>query len=189
MDELLSEFLTEANESLADLDNGLLRLEQTPNDPELLSEIFRVVHTIKGTCGFLGLPRLGAVAHVAEDVLGKFRDGDLQVTPDSVTVILESLDCIKSLLGHLEESEKEPEGSDEEIIAKLRAIADSAGPETTLDDMEAAFEAASVKPQEETMTSAQTVQAELDKAVADAKREGAAKPAAAATEAALPAES
>ena len=148
-----------------------------------------MVHTIKGTCGFLGLPRLGAVAHVAEDVLGKFRDGDLQVTPDSVTVILESLDCIKSLLGHLEESEKEPEGSDEEIIAKLRAIADSAGPETTLDDMEAAFEAASVKPQEETMTSAQTVQAELDKAVADAKREGAAKPAAAATEAALPAES
>ncbi|MCH7944343.1 MAG: Hpt domain-containing protein [Proteobacteria bacterium] len=50
MDELLSEFLTEANESLAELDNGMVRLEQNPNDPELLSEIFRVVHTIKGTC-------------------------------------------------------------------------------------------------------------------------------------------
>ena len=73
MDELLSEFLTEANESLAELDNGMVRLEQNPNDPELLSEIFRVVHTIKGTCGFLGLPRLGAVAHVAEDVLGDTR--------------------------------------------------------------------------------------------------------------------
>ena len=170
MDELLSEFLTEANESLADLDNGLLRLEQNPNDLELLSEIFRVVHTIKGTCGFLGLPRLGAVAHVAEDVLGKFRDGDLAVTPDSVTVIFEALDCLKSLLGHLEETEKEPEGNDDEIIARLREIADAAGPEVTAEDMEAAFEAASAKPQEEIMSSAQDSQAELDKAVAAVNR-------------------
>lgn len=145
MDELLSEFLTEANESLAELDNGLLKLEQSPNDPELLGEIFRVVHTIKGTCGFLALPRLGAVAHVAEDVLGKFRDGDLSVTPESVTVILEALDSIKSILYHLEASEKEPDGNDDEVIAKLRSIADGAGPETTLEDMEAAFEAATVK--------------------------------------------
>ena len=175
MDELLSEFLTEANESLADLDNGLLRLEQNPNDLELLSEIFRVVHTIKGTCGFLGLPRLGAVAHVAEDVLGKFRDGDLAVTPDSVTVIFEALDCLKSLLGHLEETEKEPEGNDDEIIARLREIADAAGPEVTAEDMEAAFEAASAKPQEEIMSSAQDSQAELDKAVAVVKQECAAE--------------
>ena len=188
MDELLSEFLTEANESLAELDNGMVRLEQNPNDPELLSEIFRVVHTIKGTCGFLGLPRLGAGAHVAEDVLGKFRDGDLSVTPDSVTVIL----------GFLELNEKEPDGNDDEIIAELREIADGAGPETTLEDMEAAFEAASAKPQEETMTSTQEIQAELDMAVAAAKEECAAEPVsedkklggkAAAAEAAAPAES
>ena len=81
MDELLNEFLTEANESLAVLDVGLVRLEKNPNDPGLLSEIFRVVHTIKGTCGFLGLPRLEAVAHVAEDVLGKYRDGVLSRHP------------------------------------------------------------------------------------------------------------
>ena len=198
MDELLSEFLTEANESLAELDNGMVKLEQNPNDPELLSEIFRVVHTIKGTCGFLGLPRLGAVAHVAEDVLGKFRDGDLSVTPDSVTVILGALDSIKSILGFLELNEKEPDGNDDEIIAELREIADGAGPETTLEDMEAAFEAASAKPQEETMTSTQEIQAELDMAVAAAKEECAAEPVsedkklggkAAAAEAAAPAES
>lgn len=198
MDELLSEFLTEANESLAELDLGLVRLEQNPNDPELLSEIFRVVHTIKGTCGFLGLPRLEAVAHVAEDVLGKFRDGDLAVTPDSVTVILEALDIIKIILGSLEQTEKEPEGDDNEIIAKLREIADGAGPETTLEDMEAAFEAASVKPREETMTTDKESQAALDMAVAEAKQERPAEPAAAAAkkkaantsaEAAAPAES
>ena len=190
MDELLSEFLTEANESMVELDLGLVRLEQNPDDPELLSEIFRVVHTIKGTCGFLSLPRLGAVAHVAEDVLGKFRDGDLAVTPDSVTVILAALDCIKTILGFLEQNEKEPEGDDHEIIAKLRAIADCAGPEVTAQDMEAAFEAASEKPRENTMSSARESQAELDMAVSAAKRESA--PAAASAtpaEAVSPAES
>jgi two-component system chemotaxis sensor kinase CheA len=63
MDDLLSEFLTETNESLEELDVEVVRLEQEPNDPELLSSIFRLVHTIRGTCGFLGLPRLESVAH------------------------------------------------------------------------------------------------------------------------------
>lgn len=62
MDDLLSEFLTETAESLSVLDVELIKLEQTPDDPDLLSGIFRLVHTIKGTCGFLGLPRLEAVA-------------------------------------------------------------------------------------------------------------------------------
>ena len=77
MDDLLREFLTESTESLAMLDVELVKLEQNPNDPDLLSNIFRLVHTIKGTCGFLGLPRLETVAHAAENVLGKLRDGDL----------------------------------------------------------------------------------------------------------------
>ncbi|WP_044431688.1 Hpt domain-containing protein, partial [Skermanella aerolata] len=63
MDDLLSEFLTETSENLSVLDVELVRLEQNPNNPELLSNIFRLVHTIKGTCGFLGLPRLEHVAH------------------------------------------------------------------------------------------------------------------------------
>ena len=75
MDDLLNEFLTETVENLGTLDVELVRLEQNTNDPELLSNIFRIVHTIKGTCGFLGLPRLEAVAHASENVLGRFRDG------------------------------------------------------------------------------------------------------------------
>ena len=70
MDELLREFLTETSESLATLDVELVKLEQDPNAPDLIDNIFRLVHTIKGTCGFLGLPRLEAVAHSAENVLG-----------------------------------------------------------------------------------------------------------------------
>ena len=83
MDDLLADFLTETNESLAELDLALVRLERTPDDAPTLSLIFRLVHTIKGTCGFLGLPRLERVAHAAENVLVRVRDGALAVTPDT----------------------------------------------------------------------------------------------------------
>ncbi len=86
MDDLLSEFLTETNEGLGLLDTELVKLERHPNDQELLSNIFRLVHTIKGTCGFLGLPRLEAVAHAGENVLGRLRDGELEVTPEIVSL-------------------------------------------------------------------------------------------------------
>ena len=124
MDELLSEFLTETSEALAELDVELVRFEQNPNDQGLLSNIFRLVHTIKGTCGFLGLPRLEAVAHASENVLGKVRDGELEVTPDGISLVLESIDCIKGLLGVLEETEAEPEGNDADLIGRLNALAE-----------------------------------------------------------------
>ena len=124
MDDLLSEFLTETAENLSVLDQELVKLEQNPNDPGLLSNIFRLVHTIKGTCGFLGLPRLEAVAHASENVLGKFRDGKLEVTPHAVTLILRSLDTIKEIMAALEENESEPSGDDSDLIAALNAMAD-----------------------------------------------------------------
>ena len=98
MDDLLSEFLTETAENIATLDVELVNLEQNPNDTGILSNIFRLVHTIKGTCGFLGLPRLESLAHAGENVLGKFRDGELEVTANAVTVILHTVDRIKEIL-------------------------------------------------------------------------------------------
>jgi two-component system chemotaxis sensor kinase CheA len=124
MDDLLSEFLTETSENLSVLDLELVKLEQNPNDPNLLSNIFRLVHTIKGTCGFLGLPRLEAVAHAAENVLGKFRDGDLEVTPKAVSLILASLDTIKMIVAGLEATEEEPAGDDSALIEQLNAMAE-----------------------------------------------------------------
>jgi len=124
MDDLLSEFLTETNENLSVLDVELVRLEQNPNNPELLSNIFRLVHTIKGTCGFLGLPRLEKVAHASENVLGKFRDGELTITPEAVSLILQALDTIKSLLAVLEATEAEPPGDDLPLIGRLNACAE-----------------------------------------------------------------
>ncbi|QCI78923.1 hypothetical protein E6W36_02860 [Hankyongella ginsenosidimutans] len=119
MDDLLSEFLTETNESLDTVDNELVRLEQNPNDKAVLDNIFRLVHTVKGTCGFLGLPRLESVAHAAENVLGKFRDGELVVTPQLVTLILEALDRIKEILRGLESTGHEPDGEDKDLIRVL----------------------------------------------------------------------
>jgi two-component system chemotaxis sensor kinase CheA len=122
-DDLIKEFLTETGEALATLDLELVRLEQDANDPALLGNIFRLMHTIKGTCGFLGLMRLGAVAHAGENILGKFRDGELAVTPSAVTLILTCIDHIRVLLSALEETGKEPAGDDAHLIAEIDAFA------------------------------------------------------------------
>ena len=118
MDDLLREFLTETSESLDTVDNQLVRFEQDPSDAKILDNIFRLVHTIKGTCGFLGLPRLEALAHAGETLMGKFRDG-MPVTAEAVSLILSSIDRIKEILAGLEATETEPEGSDEDLIVKL----------------------------------------------------------------------
>lgn len=122
MDDLVSEFLTETNESLEIIDVELVKFEQEPNNAQILDNIFRLVHTIKGTCGFLGLPRLEALAHAAETVMGQFRDG-VPVTGAAVTLILGSIDRIKEIIGALAETGQEPEGSDTDMISQLEAIA------------------------------------------------------------------
>ncbi len=121
MDDLLREFLTETGESLDTVDNQLVRFEQEPNNAKILDNIFRLVHTIKGTCGFLGLPRLEALAHAAETLMGKFRDG-MPVTGEAVTLILTTIDRIKDILGQLEATEAEPEGADRDLIDGLEAM-------------------------------------------------------------------
>src|SRR5262249_52099525 len=106
MDDLLREFLTETSESLDVVDVELVRFEREPNNADILANVFRLVHTIKGTCGFLGLPRLEALAHAAETLMGRFRDG-LPVTREAVTVVLSTLDRIKEILGALESQQSE----------------------------------------------------------------------------------
>ena len=109
MDELLRDFLTETGESLDLVDAELVRFEQEPNNGQILGNIFRLVHTIKGTCGFLGLSRLEKLTHAAETLMGKFRDG-MPVTAEAVTLILSTLDRIKTILDGIETPEQEPHG-------------------------------------------------------------------------------
>ena len=127
MDDLLREFLTETHESLDTVDVELVRFEQEPNNATILGNVFRLVHTIKGTCGFLGLPRLEALAHAAETLMGKFRDG-MPVNGEAVTLVLACIDRIKQILGTLEATEREPDGSDADLIGALEHLAMAARP-------------------------------------------------------------
>ncbi len=121
MDDLLQEFLTETGESLERVDAELVRFEQDPNNGQILGNIFRLVHTIKGTCGFLGLPRLERLAHAAENLMGKFRDG-MPVTAEAVTLVLSTIDRIKAILEAIEAEESEPAGDDVDLIEQLAAF-------------------------------------------------------------------
>jgi two-component system chemotaxis sensor kinase CheA len=125
MDELLRDFLTETAESLDRVNSQLVRLEQEPDNGQVLGNIFRLVHTIKGTCGFLGLPRLEALTHAAETLMGKFRDG-MPVTGGAVTLILATIDRIKTILDGLEELKREPWGDDADLIGQLAEMAAAA---------------------------------------------------------------
>ncbi len=124
MNDLLSEFLTETHESLDVVDVELVRFEREPNNAQILGNIFRLVHTIKGTCGFLGLPRLEALTHAAETLMGKFRDG-MPVTQEAVTLILAVIDRIKEILAELERSQNEPNGADDDLIRDLECTSQS----------------------------------------------------------------
>jgi two-component system chemotaxis sensor kinase CheA len=156
MDDLIAEFLTETNEALADLDLALVKLERTPDDQDTLGLIFRLVHTIKGTCGFLGLPRLEGVAHAAENVLGRVRDRELAATPVVITAVLAALDRIKFILSALATSGAEPAGDDTACVKALeQAAAGNAAPAPVA---EAAPEAAGAEtPPAEIAAGTQTI--------------------------------
>ncbi len=127
MDDLLREFLVESAEHLDTVDAELVRFEQDPNNQQILRNIFRLVHTIKGTCGFLGLPRLEALAHAAETLMGRFRDG-YPVSGASVTLILATLDRLKAILADLEATGSEPAGADADLIGALEQMASEEAP-------------------------------------------------------------
>lgn len=118
MDEMLMEFLAESAEQIEAASAQIVEFERNPEDAALISSIFRLVHTIKGTCGFLGLERLQRLTHHAESLIGCLREG-ATATPDVVSAILTAVDQVKVLLGDLEETGQEPEGDDSEMIALL----------------------------------------------------------------------
>ena len=118
MDELLKDFLVETGEQIEAVTDQLVRFERDPGDSRIIANIFRLVHSIKGTCGFLDLPRLEAVAHAAEALIGRLRDG-APPTPDAVTLVLRAVDRIKAIVAGIEETAAEPPGDDSALIAEL----------------------------------------------------------------------
>jgi two-component system chemotaxis sensor kinase CheA len=104
MDDIVEEFLVESHEMLDRLDADLVALEQEPASVELLSSVFRAIHTIKGTSGFLAFPRLEELAHAGENMLVRLRDGELALTPARTSVLLRMVDTLRALLASIEQS-------------------------------------------------------------------------------------
>src|SRR4051794_27562942 len=102
LDDIVEEFLVESHENLDQLDTDLVALEQEPDSRERLSSIFRTIHTIKGTSGFLAFGRLEEVTHVGENMLSRLRDGVLALTPERTSVLLRMVDTVRSLLASIE---------------------------------------------------------------------------------------
>ena len=122
LDEIVAEFLVESYENLDRYDQDLLALERDPNDREVLSSTFRTIHTVKGTCGFFGFVRLEAVAHVAENLLGRLRDGELAVNAEIASALLATGDAIRSMLEVIEANGEEGEEEHAELVATLERL-------------------------------------------------------------------
>ena len=118
MDEALKEFLIECQENLSRMDLELLELEKS-TDPELVKSIFRVMHTIKGSAGFLGLSKLEKLTHAAENLLSKIRDGSLQPTTVITSALLAAIDGTRAILSSLESNQNEGNSDSEAIIKAL----------------------------------------------------------------------
>jgi two-component system chemotaxis sensor kinase CheA len=119
--EIVGEFLMESHENLDQIDRDLVSLEQETDSRDLISRIFRAIHTIKGTSGFLAFGRLETLAHAGESLLSKLRDGVMPVTPQTITVLLATIDGVRSLLATIEETGNEGEVDVEPIIAQVHA--------------------------------------------------------------------
>lgn len=123
-DEILQEFLSEGRDGLDQLDRDLVELEGAPGNREVLARVFRCVHTIKGTCGFLGLSKLESVTHAGENLLSRLRDGELSLTPELATLLLSVVDAIRAMMAAVETSGSDGDAEYTELVASLqRAVA------------------------------------------------------------------
>jgi len=121
-DALVHEFLVESYENLDRLDRALVDLEKDPHDAENLASIFRAVHTIKGTCGFLGFGKLESVSHIGENLLSRLRDAELVLDREITTGLLAMVDAIRHIMASIEERGVEDDGDYTPLIAELTRL-------------------------------------------------------------------
>jgi two-component system chemotaxis sensor kinase CheA len=145
-DDLVREFLVESYENLDRLDHALVELEKDPHDSENLASIFRTIHTIKGTCGFLGFTKLEAVSHVGENLLSRLRDAELVLDAPMTTGLLAMVDAIRQILASIEANGEEGDVDYAPLIADLTAL--NGDPVANLDhaELEASIAAAMAAP-------------------------------------------
>jgi two-component system chemotaxis sensor kinase CheA len=121
-DDIVKEFLVESHENLDRLDRDLVGLEKNPRDKDALAGVFRTIHTIKGTCGFLSFNKLEKVAHVGENLLTRLRDGQLTLNPEITTALLGMVDAVRQMLKEIESTGKDGEIDYPELREKLTRL-------------------------------------------------------------------
>jgi two-component system chemotaxis sensor kinase CheA len=122
MDDVVREFLGESRENCDQIDLDLVALEKNPDDSGVIARIFRAIHTIKGTCGFLGFGQLETISHAAENVLSALRDEEIAPTPEMTTTLLAFVDVTRALLDRIESTGEEGDGDYAELVAQLTVL-------------------------------------------------------------------
>src|SRR5579862_1385305 len=123
MDDIVKDFLIESRENLNRLDQELVKLESDPSSKDLLGSIFRTIHTIKGSCGFLGFARLEKLAHAGENLLSRLRDGKLTLSKEITTGLLATVDAVRQMLNSIQESGQDGTEDHAALIEQLAALA------------------------------------------------------------------
>lgn len=141
MDEIVKAFLIESGKNLERLDQELVKLEADPKSTELLASIFRTIHTIKGTCGFLGFARLEKVAHAGENLLSRLRDGELSLTAEVTSGLLAMVDAVRHILCEFQATEHDGKNDYQALREELQRLQGS--------DAKPALESASAAAREE----------------------------------------
>lgn len=139
--ELIKDFLLESYENLDRLDRDFVELEKNPEDRETLSSIFRTIHTIKGTCGFLGFSKLESVTHVGESLLSRLRDGELKLTSARTSGMLAMVDAVRQILGCIETTEAEGDTDYSALVARLTELNREDAPAETVEAAEVVADA------------------------------------------------
>ena len=124
-DDIVQEFLVESHENLDRLDRDVVELEKHPSDREILASIFRTIHTIKGTSGFLGFRKLEAVTHVGESLLARLRDGQLSLTPERTTALLTMVDAVRQMLAQIQATGQDGNADHSQLVAELTRLQQS----------------------------------------------------------------
>src|SRR4051794_41041730 len=120
--EIIEDFLVESYENLDQLDQDLVALEATPGSRDLLSGVFRTIHTIKGTSGFLAFNGLESVTHVGENLLARLRDGEMTMTPEATDALLAMVDKVRELLAQIEADGTEGDVEVEVVVAQISGV-------------------------------------------------------------------
>lgn len=171
IDEIVQEFLVESHENLDQLDRDLVALEREPDARDLLASIFRTIHTIKGTSGFLAFGKLESVTHVGENLLARLRDGKMSMTPQTTDVLLAMVDTVRDLLGAIEEHGNEGDADVSAVVERITALLEgreSAAPAEAVAADEPAGEPAAEARVESVEAPAEPLSDEVVEALADA---------------------